>query len=156
MRQQVLDTVKKCPTCQMCKRSTKKYGLLPEKYPEINPWEQLCVDLVGPYDIPIEGTKDEKATFWAITMIDPTTGWFEIIPIEEKTAVHVMNQVEIAWLTRYPWPCTLTCDQGTEFMKEFSETIREDYGINKMPAFTRNPQGNAVLERIHQTLGNMV
>ena len=94
--------------------------------------------------------------FWAVTMIDPAMGWFEIIPIEEKTAVHVMNQVEIAWLTRYPWPCTLTCDQGTEFMKEFAETIREDYGINKTPATMRNPQGNAVLERIHQTLGNMV
>ena len=62
MRQQVLDTVKKCPTCQMCKRSTKKYGLLPEKDPEINPWEQLCVDLVGLYNIPIEGTNKSSCS----------------------------------------------------------------------------------------------
>ena len=32
----------------------------------------------------------------------------------------------------------------------------EDYGIKKKPITTRNPQANAIVERIHQVLGNML
>ena len=45
---------KKCPTCQTCKVNSKKYGLLPAKEPKVVPWHQLCVDLIGPYKIPIK------------------------------------------------------------------------------------------------------
>lgn len=155
IRQQVAKTIKTCPTCQKTKRSTKKYGHLPPKDPDAVPWETLCVDLVGPYTIPIKGTK-ETLTLWAVTMIDPATGWFEIAPLTEKSSIHVMNQVEIAWLTRYPWPTKIICDRGTEFMNDFSRTLEQDYGIQRSKSTVRNPQSNSVLERIHQTLGNII
>jgi hypothetical protein len=31
-----------------------------------------------------------------------------------------------------------------------------DYGIKVKPKTVRNPQANAVLERVHQTLGNII
>ncbi len=34
--------------------------------------------------------------------------------------------------------------------------VELDYGITKRPTTTRNPQANAILERSHQTLGNML
>lgn len=34
--------------------------------------------------------------------------------------------------------------------------IKNDYGIKAKPISTRNPQANAILERIHQTIGNMI
>ena len=34
--------------------------------------------------------------------------------------------------------------------------IKNNYGIKNKPITTRNPQANAVVERIHQVLGNMV
>ena len=61
------------------------------------------MDLIGPYTIPTKNPK-EPLELWAVTMIDPATGWFEMAPIEEKTAVNIANKVEINWLTRYPWP----------------------------------------------------
>ena len=67
-----------------------------------------------------------------------------------------MNQVEIAWLTRYPWPTKAICDRGTEFTNDFSRTLEQDYGIQRSKATVRNPQSNSVLERIHQTLGNII
>ena len=155
MRKQVADTVKTCPTCQKAKRRTRKYGYLPPKEPEVTPWETLCVDLVGPYHIPIKGTK-EKSILWAVTMIDPATGWFEMTPITGKTAIEIMNNVEISWLTRYPWPVRLQCDRGTEFMNEFALTMQKDYGTDLSKSTVRNPQSNAILERIHQTLGNII
>jgi len=33
------------------KKTSKKYGLLPEKVAEAIPWQKLCVDLIGPYKI---------------------------------------------------------------------------------------------------------
>ena len=38
-------------TCQRAKCKTIKYGKLPIKVPEIVPWETLCVDYIGEYEI---------------------------------------------------------------------------------------------------------
>ena len=40
-----------CSVCQKQKKQCKKYGLLPEKEVEYKPWEQLCLNLIGPYKI---------------------------------------------------------------------------------------------------------
>ena len=90
-------------------------------------------------------------------MIDPATGWFEIKEIPSKDAATVANLVELTWLTRYPWPTQITFDRGTEFMAEFAKMVRNDYGIKTKPITTRrNPQANSIIERIHQTIGNMI
>ena len=41
-------------------------------------------------------------------------------------------------------------------MKEFTEMMTKDYGITKNPITVRNPQANSIIERIHQTIGNMI
>ena len=41
----------KCPNCQGNKKQRKKYGHLPPKLAESQPWEHLCVDMIGPYQI---------------------------------------------------------------------------------------------------------
>ena len=68
----------------------------------------------------------------------------------------VANQVELAWLTRYPLPEKVILDRGNEFLTEFKELIEKDYGIPIKPITTRNPQVNAILERVHQTIGNII
>ena len=62
----------------------------------------------------------------------------------------------MTWMTRYPWPSQIIFDRGTEFMGEFAKMCREDYGLKTKPITTRNPQANAILERVHQTIGNMI
>ena len=47
-------------------------------------------------------------------------------------------------------------DRGTEFMAEFSNMCQDDYGLKRKPITTRNPQYNAIIERIHQTIGNII
>ena len=47
-------------------------------------------------------------------------------------------------------------DRGTEFMGEFSRMIKEDNGIRKEPITARNPQANSIIERVHQTVGQML
>jgi transposase InsO family protein len=32
--------------------------------------------------------------------------------------------------------------------------IKEDYGVKAKPITVRNPQANAIVERVHQVIGN--
>eukprot|EP00804_Cyclotella_cryptica_P004887 CCRYP_004939-RA/>CCRYP_004939-RA protein AED:0.40 eAED:0.34 QI:0/0/0/1/1/1/2/0/530 len=51
LRTTVQSHVKKCHSCQVNKRRQLKYGKLPPKLAITNPWEALCVDLIGPYTL---------------------------------------------------------------------------------------------------------
>ena len=89
-------------------------------------------------------------------MLDPATGWFEMREISTKSADVITNELEMAWLSRYPWPTQMIFDRGNEFKAEVAKMITKDYGIKKKPISTRNPQANAIVERVHQTVGNMI
>ena len=155
LRATVHETCSKCPTCQRTKKTTKHYGHLPPKEAEANPWEKLCVDMIGPYTIRNPET-EVTLTLHCVTMIDPATGWFEMKQAKEKDAMSVANIVETTWLSRYPWPQEIVYDRGSEFMGDFAQMVTTDYGIKKRPITVRNPQANAIIERIHQTLGNIL
>ena len=118
------------------------------------PWDTLCIDLIGPYTVKERGNK--KWTLHCLTMIDPATGWFEIVEIPNKRADEISNKLETTWLTRYPWPQRVICDRGKEFMAEVREMLEDDYGVKVNRITTRNPQANAIIERVHQTIGNMI
>ena len=51
LRTTVHDVCKKCPTCQRAKTTNQKYGKLPPKQAESNPWDTICVDLIVPYRV---------------------------------------------------------------------------------------------------------
>ena len=55
LRTTVHNVFKKCLTCQRANTTNQKYGKLPPKQAEINPWDTLYVDLIGPYTIPWKG-----------------------------------------------------------------------------------------------------
>lgn len=155
MRNQITNSVSTCDTCQKNKHRVRKFGLLPEKVAEAQPsWDKMCCDLIGPYTICRKGQKD--LTCKCVTMIDPATGWFEIHQYDDKRAITVANIVEEECFSRYPWPTPVTFDRGTEFIGIEFQKMLDDYGAKKKPITTRNPQANAIVERVHQTIGNIV
>ena len=121
MRDLVRNICSKCANCQKSKKHQKKYGHLPAKQAETNPWETLCVDLIGPYSV--KRKRQKPLSLWCATMIDPATGWLEIKEIDKKSADEIINVVDQAWLTRYPWPQQVISDRGEEFMKEFTRSL---------------------------------
>ena len=54
------------------------------------------MDLIGPYKF-IQKNK-KPIQLWAVTMIDPATGWFEIREIKTKRADIIANEVELTCL----------------------------------------------------------
>jgi transposase InsO family protein len=156
MREHITNYVKICPVCQRNKRRQKKYGLLPPaKEAKATPWDKLCVDLIGPYKIRRKGK--EELICKCVTMIDPATGWFEIQQYDNKQSITVANIVEQEWFSRYPWPRQITFDRGSEFFgQDFQKMIKEDYAIKVKPIAVRNPQANAIVERVHQVIGHII
>ena len=104
----------------------------------------------------MKGKKDKDVYLQAITMIDPATVWIEIRSLPEARADLVANQVELTWLTRYPLPNKITVDRGKELLAKFKIMMENDYRISCSPISVRNPQANAIVEWIHQTIGNII
>ena len=155
MHEDIKLACKRCHVCQLTKPKQKKYAHLPEKQAEVHPWHTVCIDLIGPYTFGDKRRRSE-ITLHCLTMIDPATGWFEIVEVPSRTADVVANLFEQTWLSRYPWPTEVVMDRGKEFLAEMKEMLRDDYGIVRKPITTRNPQANAMVERCHQTLHNMI
>jgi hypothetical protein len=84
-----------CPVCQLTKMELKKYGLLPPKTAESDPWVMVCVDLVCPFTIKIPL---KTHSLLALTMIDPANGWFEIVKATNKSAASIQDLFHNTWL----------------------------------------------------------
>ena len=149
-----------CSICQLAKRTKGKYGKLPQRDIELRPWHTVCVDCIGPFTIKCKIPESKKTitkTIRALTAIDPATGWFEIGHIPEKDfnsqrVSQLMNQI---WLSRYPRPIRLICDNGSEFKKDFKRLIKS-FGIKYRPTMVKNPQANGIIERIHGVINDML
>ena len=90
-------------------------------------------------------------------MIDPASGWFDIHQYDNKKSITVANIAEQEWFARYPWSTQVTFDRGSEFIeKDFKHMLVHDYGIKRKPITVRNPQVNAIVEKIHQLIASMV
>jgi hypothetical protein len=76
MRTTIRSLTKSCRSCQVNKRESQRYGHLPPKTVITNPWEGLCVALIGPYTF--KGKDNSQIDFMALTMIDPASSWFKI------------------------------------------------------------------------------
>ena len=144
MRNHITNSVSGCDNCQRNKRRNRKYGHLPEKEAEAQPWDKMCIDLIGPYTIRTKGQADLVCK--CVTMIDPATGWFEIHEYNDKRAITVANIAEQEWFSRYPWPTQVTYDRGSEFIGHEFQSMLNDYGVKKKPITTRNPQANLIVE----------
>ena len=66
---------KTCRKCQLCKTNTKKYGQMPTKEAEPPiPWNRVNVDLIGPYDVKVKGTRNNKIQLRANDYDRPSHG----------------------------------------------------------------------------------
>ena len=128
---------------------------LPKKQKQNHGKHCVLISLVPITSNPIK-SKNKDIILHAVTMIDPAIGWFEIAEIPNKVSHTVAEIVEQVWLSRYPWPTQIVLDRGSEFMQDFTRMVKEDYGIKKKTITARNPQVHSIIERVHQTIDQMI
>jgi hypothetical protein len=112
-----------------------------------------------------------------LTMINPTTSWFEVVELPlvgriktitvngkessiveeifDKTSERIARLINKMWLSRYPRCRYIIYNNGSRFKLNF-KYLCETYGIKREPTRVKNPQANAILEHLHQVLGQML
>ena len=76
--------------------------------------------------------------------------------IPNKTAAEIADITDKICFTCYPLPQQIVFDRGTKFMAKFDKMCKNDYGLKRKPITTRNPQSNAIIKQIHQTIWNTI
>lgn len=142
-----------CDACQHHKVGGRQYGHMGSRDVSGNPWHEVCVDLIGPWTVKVHNRVYE---FDALTAIDPVTNLTEIIQIQKKTSEHITHKFFLSWIARYPRPLRCVHDNGGEFLGWEFQNLLSDLGVDSAPTTSRNPQSNAICERMHQTVGNIL
>ena len=178
MANQCILFCRKCSDCQTYKSRKRKYGHLPPKnVGQLVPWHTVHTDLVGPYSIkakqyqPDGSISEIELQLTCMTMLDPVTGWFEIVEVPnyiiedlktkttsesiDKTSARISRLFDQTWLSRYPRPTKVIFDNGSEFKKDFIPLLK-DWSIKPQCTTIKNPQSNSPVERIHQVLRHML
>jgi transposase InsO family protein len=88
-----------------------------------------------------------------MTIIDTSTRLIEIHAMRDGTSAEAAAIIDRYWFNKYPRPRRCVYDQGSEFKLEFLELL-DSYGVGHAPTTTRNPQANAVIERVHRVIGD--
>ena len=122
---------------------------LPPKEVESKPCDTLCVEFLGQYQF-------DPTDLQAATMKDLVTCWLEICTMPSAQVDLIANQVELAWLTRYPLPIKVILDQRNRFLAEFGNLIQVNNGIKVKPITSRNQQANSILQKGHRTIESII
>ena len=136
------------------------------------PLRTVHIDLIGPYSLTVKQShpegkiKEIGLELTAMTIVDPVTGWFEIIEVYyysiddvksnednyiDKSSARIIKLFDQAWLRRYPRPREVIFDNGSKFKMHFMALLK-DFDIKPKPTTVEYPQGNSPVERIHQVV----
>jgi hypothetical protein len=113
------------------------------------------VDLVGSF---IVRTPSKTNSLLALIMIDPDTGWFEIVKGTNKSETFIQESFHNTWLARYLLPQFIVFENRImgEFKHEFKKCVTiMELKSNQLQVTTINSQVNAIIERVHKVVNDM-
>ena len=105
-----------------------------------------------------------------MTIIDPATGWFEIVNITKfdtnevtagndeyiyKSYARLSQMFNNTWLCRYPRPHKVVFNNVSEFKQDFNHFLK-DFDIKTVLTSVKNAQANVPTEGVHQVELNML
>jgi len=153
LNQAVEAHVKNCSVCQFHKLQNQGYGELPPRQALAQPWYEVAVDTIGPWPVTIDGVEHK---LYAVTIIDTVTNLTELVQVATPNSTLAARAMETGWLHRYPRPVRVIHDQGPEYQGQIFAALLQRYAIDDIPISVRNPQANAICERMHQVVGNIL
>ena len=128
-----------CKTCQQYNYDNKKPGGLMKPHHFLKPWEEISVDIMGPYPM----TRDRNA--YILTIIDIFSNWVEIFPLRKsqcdtKSIVDKLKSVFCRW----GFPKIIVSDNGSQFTSHLWINCLSSLGINPKHVTPYHPQANPV------------
>lgn len=150
MEEEIKKFVKSCIDCKKAKLhgGKQKFGHLPPTPATNNdhPFDVVHVDLVGPI----------AEDFYCLTAIEQQFRWLEVIMQKGKTSKTTAISFERVWLCRYPRPKQVIHDLGSEFTGDEFQELLQTMAIKSKRITAKNPQANAICERVHLEIMNII
>jgi hypothetical protein len=92
----------------------------------IAPWEEVAIDLIGPWKVEVNG---QQVKFDALTCIDTALNLVKLIRVDDKTAKHIRDKFTQSWLCQYPCPVQCLHNKGGEFIRQNFQWLLEIFSI---------------------------
>ena len=148
-KQKCREIVRTCPECQMGKDYKQRHE--PKGHIESSgPWEVVSIDIVGPFPF------DNQSQRFIVTMMDVYSRYLIAIPVRNHTAQTVSRCLYEHVVAYFGTPRSILSDRGTEFTSLVWDSLTQILGTRIKLASPYYPQGNAVIERSHRTVNNML
>ena len=143
-----LEVAQSCPQCQLGSdygHRQKTTGAIQSQ----GPWDTLSIDIVGPLPA------DHRQEF-LIVFIDCYSRYTILILSSNHTANTVSEALLRHVIPYFVTPRRLLSDRGREFISEIWTKLLRSLGIQQVLTSPYHPEGNAINERSHRTLNNML
>lgn len=141
-------------TCRECQRRkappTRPSGLLKPIEPPMQPFQQVGMDLLGPFPTSATGNK------WIIVATDYLTRFAETQALPSGTCMEVARFFVHAILLRHGAPEVVITDRGTAFTAELMQAILHFSQTAHRRTTAYHPQTNGLTERLNRTLADML
>ena len=143
-----LEVSQSCPQCQLGSdygHRQKTTGALQSQ----GPWDTLLIDTVGLLPA------DHRQEF-LIVFVDCYSRYTILVPSSNHTA-NTVSEALLRHVTPYfGTPRRLFSDSGREFISEMWTKLLRSLGIQRVLTSPYHPESNAINERSHRTLNNML
>ena len=143
-----LEVAQSCPQCQM----GSDYGHRQKTTGPIQsrgPWDTLSIDIVGP--LPADHCQEVLIVF-----VDCYSRYTILVPSSNHTSNTVSEALLRVVVPYFGMPRRLLSDRGREFVSEIWSKLLSSLGIQRVLTSPYHPEGNAINERSHRTLNNML
>ena len=143
-----LETAQSCPQCQLGTdygHRQKTTGTIQSR----GPWDTLSIDIVGPLP------PDHRYEL-LIAFVDCFSKYTIVIPSSNHTATTVSEALTRHVIPYFGTPRRLLSDCGTEFISSIWTKLLRSLGAQQVLTSPYHPEGNAINERSHHTLNNML
>ncbi|OMH79079.1 Retrovirus-related Pol polyprotein from transposon [Zancudomyces culisetae] len=139
-----------CSVCQYHKGSKEnRHRLVP--IVATKPFDIVGIDAIGPI-----APTTESGNRYILTAIDYFTKYPIAAPVANLLSETIINFIINNIVAAYGVPQQLISDRGTSFLSENSTNVFEWLGIKHTPTTAYRPQSNGQVERLNQTLTNIL
>lgn len=143
--------VQACRECQRRKSpSVKPAGLLNPIQPPRTPFDQVGMDLLGPFPLSSSGNK------WIIVATDYLTRYAETKALPKGTASEVAQFFTESVVLRHGAPSCVITDRGTAFTARLLEKVFQLSCTTHRKTTAYHPQTNGLTERLNKTMTDML
>ena len=143
-----LETAQSCPQCQLGTdygHRQKTTGTIQSQ----GPWDTLSIDIVGPLP------SDRRHEF-LIVFVDCFSKYTILVPSSNHIASTVSEALMWHVIPYFGTPRRLLSDRGREFISSIWTTLLRSLGTQQVCTSPYHPEGNAISERSHHTMNNML